>query len=100
MRLVIDAAVIVAFLLGEGTGEEREAMLGEVHAPSLLDIEATQTLHGLLRAGMALVTFDTALATVAGRQRRRVAPAERGRYSAPRRTSQRWRSALTAPMAS
>jgi predicted nucleic acid-binding protein len=51
MRSVIDASVIVAFLLGEGSGEERDAMLGEVHAPALLDVEVTQTLRGLLRAG-------------------------------------------------
>jgi len=50
MRSVADASVIVAFLLGEGSGEERDAMLGEVHAPALLDVEVTQTLRGLLRA--------------------------------------------------
>jgi predicted nucleic acid-binding protein len=50
MRSVADASVIVAFLLGEGSGEERAAMLGEVHAPALLDVEVTQTLRGLLRA--------------------------------------------------
>ena len=58
MRLVADASVIVAFLLGEGSGEERDAMLGEVHAPALLDVEVTQTLRGLLRAG----TIDLASA--------------------------------------
>ena len=51
MRTVTDASVVVAFLLGEGSGEERAAMLGEVHAPALLDVEVTQTLRGLLRAG-------------------------------------------------
>jgi predicted nucleic acid-binding protein len=59
MRSVIDASVIVAFLLGEGSGEERDAMLGEVHAPALLDVEVTQTLRGLLRAGkIDLTTAD------------------------------------------
>lgn len=59
MRLVADASVIVAFLLGEGYGEERDAMLGEVHAPALLDVEVTQTLRGLLRAGkIDLATAD------------------------------------------
>lgn len=59
MRLVADASVIVAFLLGEGSGEERDAMLGEVHAPALLDVEVTQTLRGLLRAGkIDLATAD------------------------------------------
>ena len=51
MRSVVDASVIVAFLLGEGSREERDAMLGEVHAPELVDVEVTQTLRGLLRAG-------------------------------------------------
>ncbi|HUR85194.1 MAG TPA: type II toxin-antitoxin system VapC family toxin [Solirubrobacteraceae bacterium] len=59
MRLVADASVIVAVLLGEGSREERDAMLGEVHAPALLDVEVTQTLRGLLRAGkIDLTTAD------------------------------------------
>lgn len=59
MRSVADASMIVAFLLGEGSGEERDAMLGEVHAPALLDVEVTQTLRGLLRAGkIDLATAD------------------------------------------
>jgi len=51
MRAVADASVIVAFLLGEGSREERETMLEEVHAPTLVDVEVVQTLRGLLRAG-------------------------------------------------
>lgn len=59
MRSVADASVIVAFLLGEGSDEERDAMLDEVHAPTLVDVEVTQTLRGLLRAGkIDLVTAD------------------------------------------
>lgn len=59
MRSVTDASVVVAFLLGEGSGDERDAMLGEVHAPALLDVEVTQTLRGLLRAGkIDLATAD------------------------------------------
>ncbi len=59
MRSVADASVIVAFLLGAGSGEERDAMLGEVHAPALLDVEVTQTLRGLLGAGkIDLATAD------------------------------------------
>lgn len=59
MRSVTDASVIVAFLLGEASREERDAMLGEVDAPALLDVEVTQTLRGLLRAGkIDLVTAD------------------------------------------
>jgi predicted nucleic acid-binding protein len=55
----VDASVIVAFLLGEGSGEERDAMLGDVHAPALVDVEVTQTLRGLLRAGkIDLVAAD------------------------------------------
>ena len=47
---VADALVTVAYLLGEASESERSAMLGDVHAPALLDIEVTQTLRGLLRA--------------------------------------------------
>jgi len=38
--------VIVAILLGEGSGDERDTMLGEVHVPALVDVEVTQTLTG------------------------------------------------------
>ena len=59
MRSVADASVIVAFLLGEGSDAERDAMLDEVHAPTLVDVEVTQTLRGLLRAGkIDLATAD------------------------------------------
>jgi len=59
MRTVADGSVIVAFLLGEGSGEERDAMLGEVHAPASVDVEVTQTLRGLLRADrIDLATAD------------------------------------------
>lgn len=51
MTWVADASVVVAYLLGEGTEVERERMLADVHAPSLLDVEVTQTLRGLLRGG-------------------------------------------------
>jgi predicted nucleic acid-binding protein len=46
---VVDASVAVAYLLGEATDAERGAMLGEAHAPALVDVEVTQTLRGLLR---------------------------------------------------
>ncbi len=49
MRFVADATVAVAYLLGEGSDAERRALVGDVHAPSLLDVEVTQTLRGLLR---------------------------------------------------
>lgn len=59
MSSVADASVIAAFLLGEGSDEERDAMLDDVHAPALMDVEVTQTLRGLLRAGkIDLVTAD------------------------------------------
>jgi len=59
MRSVADASVIVAFLLGEGSGDERDAILGEVHAPALVDVEVTQTLRGLLRGSKVdLVTAE------------------------------------------
>lgn len=51
MRAVVDASSVVAYLLGSGSGAEREAVLGDPHAPALLDVEATQALRGLLRAG-------------------------------------------------
>ncbi len=50
MRWIADASVTVAYLLGDASDAEREAMLGDVHAPALLDVEVTQTLRGLLRA--------------------------------------------------
>ena len=59
MKSVADASVIVAFLLGESSEAERHAILDEVHAPTLVDVEVTQTLRGLLRAGkIDLVTAD------------------------------------------
>jgi len=47
---VADASVTAAYLLGEASNGERGAMLGDVHAPALVDVEVTQTLRGLLRA--------------------------------------------------
>jgi predicted nucleic acid-binding protein len=47
----VDASTVVAYLLGVGTDTERERVLEEPHAPALLDVEVTQTLRGLLRAG-------------------------------------------------
>jgi len=55
---VADASVTVAYLLGEASDAERHAMLGDVHAPALVDIEVTQTLRGLLRA--AKIDLETA----------------------------------------
>jgi predicted nucleic acid-binding protein len=49
MTSVIDASSVVAYLLGDGTEAERGAMLGDVHAPALVDVEVTQTLRGLVR---------------------------------------------------
>lgn len=49
MRAVVDASTVVAYLLGEGSDAERESMLGDVHAPALVDVEATQALRGLVR---------------------------------------------------
>ena len=49
MTSVVDASSVVAYLLGEGSEAERAAMLGDVHAPQFLDVEATQALRGLLR---------------------------------------------------
>lgn len=49
MRWVADASSVVAYLLGEASEAEGGGMLGDVHAPSLLDVEVTQALRGLLR---------------------------------------------------
>ncbi len=49
MRWVIDASSVVAYLLGEGSEAEHGGMLGDVHAPGIVDVEVTQTLRGLLR---------------------------------------------------
>jgi predicted nucleic acid-binding protein len=46
---VVDASVVVAYLLGDGDDRERAVFLGEVHAPALLDIEVTQALRALVR---------------------------------------------------
>jgi len=49
VRWVIDASSAVGYLLGDGSEIERSGMLGDIHAPSLFDVEVTQTLRGLLR---------------------------------------------------
>lgn len=49
MTWVVDASTVVAYLLGEGSEAERAGVLSEAHAPSLIDVEVTQTLRGLLR---------------------------------------------------
>lgn len=41
--------MVVAYLLGVASDTERAAIMGDAHAPSLVDVEATQTLRGLLR---------------------------------------------------
>lgn len=51
MTSVVDASVTVAYLLGEASDIERRAFLGDVSAPSLLDLEVTQTLRNLVRRG-------------------------------------------------
>ena len=50
MTTVADAPVTVAYLLGQASANECRALLDHVHAPALIDVEATQTLRGLLRA--------------------------------------------------
>lgn len=50
MTAVVDASVVVAYVLGDASAAEREVVLAEVHAPSLVDVEVTLTLRGLLRA--------------------------------------------------
>jgi predicted nucleic acid-binding protein len=61
VRWVLDASSVAAYLLGEGTETERSAMLGDAHAPALVDVEATHTLRGMLRAGkLGLETAERA----------------------------------------
>jgi predicted nucleic acid-binding protein len=48
---IVDASVVAAYLLGEASAEEREAILDDAHAPTLVDVEVTHTLRGLLRGG-------------------------------------------------
>jgi predicted nucleic acid-binding protein len=48
---VVDASSVVAYLLGVASEAERDGMLGDVHAPGLVDVEVTQVLRGLLRGG-------------------------------------------------
>jgi predicted nucleic acid-binding protein len=50
VRRVIDASSLVAVLTGDGSDEEYQSLLGDLHAPGLIDIEVTQSLRGLLRA--------------------------------------------------
>jgi predicted nucleic acid-binding protein len=51
VRYVADASSVVAYLLGEGSPIERDAMVGDAGAPDLLDVEVTQTVRGLLHGG-------------------------------------------------
>jgi predicted nucleic acid-binding protein len=48
---VVDASVVVAYLLGLATPVERTGLLGDPHAPALIDVEVTQALRGILRGG-------------------------------------------------
>jgi predicted nucleic acid-binding protein len=48
---VADASVVVAYLVGQASEAERAVMTGAPHAPSLLDVELTHTLRGLLAGG-------------------------------------------------
>ena len=50
MRSVIDASSLVAVLVGEGSEGEYQSVLGDLHAPYLIDVETTQAIRGLLRA--------------------------------------------------
>lgn len=60
MTSVVDASGVVAYLLGQASAVERDGMLGDVHAPTLVDVEVTQTLRGLLRgARIELATAET-----------------------------------------
>jgi predicted nucleic acid-binding protein len=59
VRWVVDASSVVAYLLGQASEAEREGMLGDVHAPALVDVEVTQTLRGLVRGSkLGLATAE------------------------------------------
>jgi predicted nucleic acid-binding protein len=58
VSFVVDASSTVAYLLGDGTEDEHAAMMTGAYAPALLDVEATQTLRGLLRGDR--IDLDTA----------------------------------------
>jgi predicted nucleic acid-binding protein len=59
VRWVADASVVVAYLLNNATETERRGILEDAHAPTLLDVEVTQTLRGLLRgAKLDLATAE------------------------------------------
>lgn len=61
MTWVVDASSAVGYLLGEGSEAERDGMLGDIHAPSLIDVEVTQTLRGLVRGSkLELVSAERA----------------------------------------
>ena len=61
MTWVVDASSAVGYLLGEGSEAERNGMLGDIHAPSLIDVEVTQTLRGLVRGSkLELVAAERA----------------------------------------
>ena len=51
MTCVADASVVVAYLIGQASEAESAVMMGAAHAPSLLDVEVTHTLRGLLAGG-------------------------------------------------
>jgi predicted nucleic acid-binding protein len=66
LTLVVDASSTVAYLLGHGSDAEHAAMLAEVHAPALLDVEVTHTLRGLVRASkIDLATAEQARSDLA-----------------------------------
>lgn len=66
MTWVIDASVVVAYLLAEASDDERRAMLEGGHAPALVDVEVTQTLRGLVRgAKLEIAVADLARAELA-----------------------------------
>jgi len=58
-RWVVDASCVAAYLLGDGSAQEQAAILDEAHAPTLLDVEVTQTLRGLLRGGKISIERTT-----------------------------------------
>jgi predicted nucleic acid-binding protein len=60
VRWVVDASSAAAYLLSQGSEAERAGMLGDIHAPSLIDVEVTQTLRGLVRGSKIELSAERA----------------------------------------
>ncbi len=61
MTWVLDASVLVAYLLGRAEERERAAVTGDAHCPAFADVEVTHVLRGLVRGSkLTLEAAETA----------------------------------------